>query len=380
MLRIAGLFAGVGGFEVGLARAGFLPAIFCEIEPAAQVVLRSRFPGVPVAPDVVRLERLPDDVEVLSGGFPCQDVSTSGPKLGMNGQRTVLVREIFRLLAPRPVEWVILENVPGVRSLAQGAVLREVVEGLENLGYKWAYRIVDAISFGLPQRRRRVFIVACLNADPRDVLLVDDAGDMPKVPLTIEKPLGFYWTEGRHSSGLMQDAVPTLKAGSAWGIPSPPAIMLPNGFMGTPDIRDMERLQGFEADWTVDGGGVSKGARWKMVGNAISTKVSEWIGKRMVLPGAYDSGKDLPMKEGAIWPYSAWNVGRGRYVAKVSEYPAHPGKLDLASFLKYPLKPLSHRASNGFTTRVEESKLRYPEGFALAARAYVNGLEERKAA
>lgn len=380
MFKVASLFAGVGGFEVGLSKSGFHPALFCEIEPAAQAVLRARFPGVPVASDVIRLESLPDEVNVLTGGFPCQDVSTSGPKLGMDGERTVLVREILRLLALRPVEWVILENVPGVLSLAKGAVVKEVVEGLEALGYKWAYRIVDALSFGLPQKRRRVFFVASLSGDPRDVLLVDDAGELPKVPLRTDRPLGFYWTEGRHSSGLTQNAVPTLKAGSAWGIPSPPAIMLPNGFMGTPDIRDMERLQGFEADWTVAGEGLAKGARWRMVGNAVSTKASEWIGSRIVSPGSYESGKDVRMKEDAKWPAAAWNVGSGRFVAKASEYPAHPDELDIAGFLRYPLKPLSHRAANGFTTRVEESKLRYPEGFAIAARAYVDALEKKQAA
>ena len=96
---------------------------------------------------------------------------------------------------------------------------------------------------------------------------------------------GFYWTEGLRGLGWAVDAVPTLKGGSTIGIPSPPAIWNSgDGSITTPDIRDAERLQGFDADWTLpalDVGGVRRGHRWKLVGNAVSVPVARWVGDRL---------------------------------------------------------------------------------------------------
>src|SRR5262245_5861515 len=101
------------------------------------------------------------------------------------------------------------------------------------------------MAFGVPQRRERVYLVARLDNDPRGVLFRDDAGDRePELP----RPglaCGFYWTEGTRGVGAAVNAIPTLKGGSALGIPSPPAILLPRGRgIVTPCIHDAERLQG----------------------------------------------------------------------------------------------------------------------------------------
>src|SRR5262245_59574290 len=101
---------------------------------------------------------------------------------------------------------------------------------------------------GIPQRRERVYIVASRVGDPRDVLLVDDAGapEAPDLERWRSVACGFYWTEGLRGLGWAFDAVPTLKGGSTIGIPSPPAIVLRSGAIVQPDIRDAERLQGFD--------------------------------------------------------------------------------------------------------------------------------------
>ena len=107
-MKVAGLFAGIGGFEKGLAEAGHESTLLCEVWSPARVVLAERFPGVPVAEDVVDLANLPDDIELLVGGFPCQDLSQAGMTAGIDGSRSGLVGHVFRLLDQRPVPWVVL--------------------------------------------------------------------------------------------------------------------------------------------------------------------------------------------------------------------------------------------------------------------------------
>src|SRR5690606_11446264 len=126
---------------------------------------------------------------------------------------------------PRP-EWVVLENVPFMLKLDRGRAVERVVTRLEELGYAWAYRTVDSRAFGLPQRRRRVVILASLSNDPRQPLLGADAGPPPK-PNLPSHACGFYWTEGNTGLGWAVDATPPLKGGSGLHIPSPPAIWFP---------------------------------------------------------------------------------------------------------------------------------------------------------
>src|SRR5207245_2191293 len=129
----------------------------------------------------------------------------------------------------------------------------------------------------LPHRRLRVILVASTTEDPREVLFADDANEnLPED--RSGRACGFYWTEGTRGLGWAVDSIPTLKGGSAIGIASPPAIWMPNGKIVTPDISDAERLQGFPAGWTKRAQGKTSriGARWKLVGNAVSVPVARW--------------------------------------------------------------------------------------------------------
>jgi len=273
---------------------------------------------------------------------------------------------------------VLLENVSFMLRLARGQALAYVLDELDALGYTWAYRVVDSRSFGLPQRRQRVYLLACLPdfGDPRDVLLSDDAGDPADEPYQ-GKANGFYWTEGIRGLGWAVNAVPTLKGGSTIGIASPPAIWLPNGDIVTPDIRDGERLQGFPADWTRPALDVARrGHRWKLVGNAVSVDAAEWIGSRLLDPGVYDPSDDLPLERGTSWPSSAWSAARGeRFRSFASLWPMHfPGE-PLSEFLAYPASPLSARACAGFLKRARSSSLRFPAGLLEAVEAHLESLQ-----
>ncbi len=366
-MKIYGAFAGIGGFELGLQRAGHESVGFCEILPAAQAVLSARFDNPRIDTDIVDLTALPRGTEVLCAGFPCQDLSQAGQTRGLAGDRSGLVHHVFRLLKTHDIPWVILENVPFMLQLHGGAAMRDVVAHLEALEYKWAYRVVDTFSFGLPQRRERVFLVASRESDPADVLLADDnpierpATDIAKIAH------GFYWTEGRGGLGWAPDAVPTLKNGSTIGIPSPPAILLPSCEIVKPNLLDAERLQGLDADWTAPAESVDKhSCRWGLVGSAVSVPVSQWLGTRLSSPGTYDVTRDRPYPRSGKMPRAARFDG---YVSAAVENSADPLGIrppHLHAFLAHPTSPLSAKATAGFRSRTRTARLRFADGFIEA--------------
>ncbi|MGN2252525.1 DNA cytosine methyltransferase [Frateuria sp. GZRe12] len=371
--RVAGLFAGIGGVERGLARAGHEALFFCENDPGAMAVLEDRFSHVSLHDDIRTLKRVPDGTSLVVAGFPCQDLSQAGTTKGLAGARSGLVGEVFRLIEKHRTSWVLLENVPFMLQLGQGEAMHVITSRLEALGYRWAYRVVDSRAFGLPQRRRRVYLLASLEGDPRNVLFADEAGAQPE-PLLNGHPVacGFYWTEGLRGLGWAVDAVPTLKGGSGIGIPSPPAIWMPDGSLVTPDIRDAERLQGFPANWTRTAETVvKKGARWKLVGNAVSVPAAVWIGRRMRKPGRLLDLPVMPMQGHRKWPTAAWNVGQGRHVVSISEWPMRRATPPLNEFLKYAVVPLSAKATGGFLERTRRAKLRFPHGFIHAVERHL---------
>lgn len=373
-LRTAGLFAGIGGIEIGLRRFGHSTSLLCEIDPAAQSVLRARFRGVPIEENIKNLRELPPDVELVAGGFPCQDLSQAGPTIGIEGERSGLVGEIFRLLRTRRTPWVLLENVSFMLQLQRGRALEEIVATFEELGYFWAYRVVDSRFTGIPQRRERVYIVATTEGDPRRVLLSEDAGGPNGIDRKEwwEAPCGFYWTEGLRGLGWTYNAVPTLKGGSTIGIPSPPAIIFPDSRIGKPDIRDAERLQGFAANWTQPAEAVARpGHRWKLIGNAVTVDVAAWIGERLANPMDYDCSADSPLPPGRPWPRAAWGHAGHRYRSNVSSWPRTQKRRALDSFLRFPIQPLSRRAAAGFRQRTSRSSLRFPPGFLAAVDAHI---------
>src|SRR4051812_45600296 len=108
-MRVAGLFSGIGGFELAFARVGFDAAFLAEIEPAAADVLRNRFPGVELRSDVVNIEELPGEVEVITAGFPCQNLSMAGDKSGISGSKSSVVGKLFDLIERSNVPTVLIE-------------------------------------------------------------------------------------------------------------------------------------------------------------------------------------------------------------------------------------------------------------------------------
>jgi DNA (cytosine-5)-methyltransferase 1 len=378
-LRVVGLFAGIGGIELGLHASGHETVLLCEIDPAAGQVLADRFPGTPVEQDIQSLEALPA-CDLVAAGFPCQDLSQAGKTVGIGGSRSGLVGHVLRLLdaaEPEP-RWLLLENVSFMLQLDRGEAMRWLTAELDRRGYTWAYRVVDTRAFGLPQRRQRVLLLASRVDDPRSVLLEEDHGEI-EIADRGDLACGFYWTEGIRGLGWAVDAVPTLKGGSTIGIPSPPAIWRPGtGAIVTPDLRDTERLQGFPADWTSPADSVAgrrKGARWRLVGNAVSVPVARWIGERLLRSSTYRPGAEVTLPADTRWPRAAWGREGERYAVDVSMWPVASPRPHLHDFLAFAPKQLSARATAGFLSRTRRGTLRIPEDLIREAETHLETMD-----
>ena len=178
MMKAVSLFAGVGGFDLALTSNGAEVVASVEIDKHARKVLQKQFPNTTHLEDVKNVtgQQLFDlgfnSDGIIVGGFPCQDVSVAGKRAGLsdsngNATRSGLFWEVVRLLEETKAQHFILENVPGLLSSNEGRDFGIVLNALVELGYGVSWRILDAQYFGVPQRRRRIFIVGHLGNNGR---------------------------------------------------------------------------------------------------------------------------------------------------------------------------------------------------------------------
>jgi DNA (cytosine-5)-methyltransferase 1 len=152
------LFAGIGGIDLGLSRAGSRCVGMVEIDPFCRAVLAKNFPGVPLFQDVRSFDAraFAGSVDLVAGGFPCQDISVAGKGAGIDGARSGLWSEMLRVVREVRPAWVLAENVPALRTRGADRVLGD----LEGEGYACWPLLVGAGDVGAPHRRQRVWIVA----------------------------------------------------------------------------------------------------------------------------------------------------------------------------------------------------------------------------
>lgn len=370
-MAVTGLFAGIGGFELAFRQAGFETDLLVENDPAAAAVLEARFPDTELHADVLDLNDIPANTTILTAGFPCQNLSMAGNKSGINGTKSGVVRKLFELIARSRTPLIVIENVYFMLQLDSGKGMLWLVEQFEELGYRWAYRILDTMGFGLPQRRRRVYFVASLDTDPRTVLFADETVSVESPKPSLKKPLGFYWTEGRSGVGFTVDGIPPLKVGSGLGIPSAPAVLFSDGEVLSPSLSGCELLQGFTPGWITASAsrGDKRNPEWSMIGNAVSVPVARWIAYRIKSPGILLDFQQAPLSDGARWPNAAFNVGKGRQRIDASDKPASIACPSISQFRDRTWTRLSERALNGFIRRATEGNLRMPEGFLDALKS-----------
>lgn len=291
MLKVASFFAGIGGFDLGLEKAGMKIVFQCEINKFCQKVLRHHWPEIPLFGDIGKVSSadIPASAEVWCGGFPCQDLSLAnqGKRKGLEGERSGLFYKYAELIANKKPRWVIIENVPGLLNSHQGKDFQVLLEKLDELGYGVSWRIFDAKYFGTPQRRRRVYIVASLgNLRSAQVLFESEP---PKV--IAKSSIGKKKTDGsairggdkeadiyaiQHASiGRKPEAGPQAKGyrndGESYTLDSRGSAdaicQATNAFR----VRNTSRISK-----TLDGN------RYRAVGNAVCVHIIEWIGKRIV--------------------------------------------------------------------------------------------------
>ncbi len=203
-MRVLDLFSGIGGFSLGLERTGgFETVAFCEIDKAAQQVLRKHWPHVPIYEDVSSLSAKDIDgpIDVICGGFPCQDISLAGRGAGLAGARSGLWFQFHRLISELRPQWVLIENVALLRSRG----LDEVLRSLAQIGYDAEWNCISAANIGAPHLRERLWIVAYPNNDGQPVGPLHD--EAPRLSPVVRDGGWPRW-DGQPEDVRMADGLP----------------------------------------------------------------------------------------------------------------------------------------------------------------------------
>ena len=306
-MRFISLFSGIGGFDLGFQRAGMECAGMVEIDKPCQEVLRRQFPGVPIYDDVREVGKKTHErgsIDLICGGFPCQDVSVAGKRAGIAGERSGLWYEFARIIDEIEPAWVVIENVPGLLSSNKGRDFAVILQWLAQRGYGVAWRVLDAQYFGVAQRRRRVFVVASFgDGRAAEVLFEREGGPGVTQPRReagedVAPTIGGVSNGGgANGPGRDVDSITSLVVVMAHGqanaeivIDCSPSLTLnreaPIVFNCTPLVGvrrlmpiECERLQGFPDGWT---DGQPDTRRYRQLGNAVAVPVTEWLGRRIV--------------------------------------------------------------------------------------------------
>ena len=333
MLTFATLFSGIEGWGMGAEAAGFRQIWACEIAPFPRKVLAARRPGLRVYDDIRRLHaggecvqlaergiarvgggadrggdkcaalltdtRCPDCCErpdILIASPPCQDLSVAGRRAGLAGARSGLFYDFARLAGELQPSWICMEQVPGLLSSNGGRDFAAVLRTLDELGFGLAWRTLDSRYLGVPQRRRRIYLVGRAGEPcPAEVLFEPEGGD-GDIAEGVE--------EGESAAGEIGDGVAGTLGGRNRGdeldrhgayIPEV-AYSLTSG---TPSVRrltptECERLQGFPDGWTCLCGvepydtntcTCADGNRYAALGNAVTVNASAWVlGRLAAIP------------------------------------------------------------------------------------------------
>ena len=161
-MKVLDLFSGIGGFSLGLERAGMETVAFCEFDEHAQKVLRKHWPHVPIYSDIRELDakQFRGTVSVVTGGFPCQDLSTAGKQVGFSGERSSLYGEMLRVISECMPRYAIFENVTGLLTGDSGRWFAQFLYDLAQIGFDAEWHCVSASDIGAQHHRDRVWVIA----------------------------------------------------------------------------------------------------------------------------------------------------------------------------------------------------------------------------
>jgi DNA (cytosine-5)-methyltransferase 1 len=337
VMRYGSVCSGIEAATAAWHGLGWQPSFFSEIEAFPRAVLAHHYPDVPLHGDFTTIpENEYEPIDLLVGGTPCQSFSVAGLRGGLDDDRGNLALEFCRLAQRLRPRWIVWENVPGVLSSGGGRDFGSILGALEELGYGFAYRVLDAQYFGVAQRRRRVFVVGYLGDwRPAAAVLFERhslSGHPAPSRETGQEAAGTAATGVGDSGGHViafssnmsvpdcrtDGATPTLKLGGHGG-GNPPAVAYDmrgreggaqfEGPHDTANIRaasggssrsyvaasavrrltpvECERLQGFPDNFTAipwrkkGAEDCPDGPRYKALGNSMAVPVMRWIGERI---------------------------------------------------------------------------------------------------
>ena len=285
---------------------------FSEIEPFPCAVLAHRFPNTPNYGSLTEYQSWPletGSIDLLVGGTPCQSFSVAGLRKGLADPRGNLALVFLGLADKLKPRWIVWENVPGVLSSDGGRDFGSFLGALEQLGYGWAYRVLDAQYFGVPQRRRRVFVVASLGGreSAASVLLKPESVCWHPAPrrkkgqataadagagVEAGSPIAFRKSKRAQSttddeSWVVADASNTLNNFDLGDTRTTHAVVEPPMAVRRLTPVECERLQGFPDNWSQipwkgkPADQCPDGPRYKCAGNSMAVPVMRWIGEQI---------------------------------------------------------------------------------------------------
>lgn len=338
-LKVLDTFAGIGSFSLAFERAGAKSIYQIEIEQNRRDVLAAHFPDTHQLTDIrgVTKDDITETIDIFTGGTPCQNLSIAGNGKGLDGEESRLWFDYLRLAKALTPRWLVWENVPNALSSNGGRDFLTILQGLDECGYHVAWRVLDAQYFGVPQRRRRIFLVGHLgdgrsaqvlfepessygtsktrpetrernSARISGTLAASGAGSARPAGQRNELDMLVYQAQGK--SCYSQDTISSTVRANQWRQSDTDLVIAFNprassssnqimrqgdytgalsktrveGVIHNDSVRrltplECERLQGFPDNWTE---GHSDTARYQMLGDSIAVPVSEWIAKRII--------------------------------------------------------------------------------------------------
>lgn len=293
----ASFFSGIGGFDLGFERSGIKTVSLCEKKSFCRRVLAQHWPEVPLFEDIKHVEpREIPEAQIWTAGFPCQDLSLArmGHRDGLRGEQSGLFHDFAALVGARRPKIVVLENVHGLLTSHRGRDFAIVLKTLDELGYGVAWRVLNSQYFGIPQSRKRVFVVA-VHRDPIG------AGKILFEPECSDRDPAKSRSDGKKSPSLFQRILgnpgkgPLVKArahciyaesarhtGTDW---SRNYVWHPDGRVRRFVPVEVERVQGFPAGWTdvpIMNKEDADSLRYHAVGNSVTPAVAQWLASRIV--------------------------------------------------------------------------------------------------
>jgi DNA (cytosine-5)-methyltransferase 1 len=298
--KAASLFTGIGGFDIGLERAGFEITFQCEINKFCRSILKRQWPEIPHHENIKELHAIDiPQSDVWTGGFPCQDVSLArmGARAGLRGKRSGLFYDFARLIGEARPRVVLLENVAGLLSSHRGRDFGVVIGTLAEFGYSVGWRVLNSKNFGVPQSRQRVYIVGChrdvhgpgqilFEAERRERNAEESESNGKAALSPFKTSIGDIGGDGPvfQSIAYCLYACSARHTGTDW---SRTYVQYPKrGQVRRLTPKECEGVMSFPPGWTAPPLGKVReddldSLRYHALGNAVTPPVAEWLAHRI---------------------------------------------------------------------------------------------------